>query len=582
MAAPKVDVPLVDDIGRISEQTTAIELEDDEKKGYREESIHNSTSSSENVLDESSPIIYHYLTFETPLPLPSSNSSSKSNAELSPPQPDLKKYTSPFEWSKSRKNFTIWLSCLATLITAWTAGSYAPAADQMSAEWNVSKVAVYVGITTFCCGFAIAPMVLASFSEINGRYPVFVGAGILYFVCQICCAVTHSYPGMLVARFWAGCGSSVFSTMVGGVVSDLYHAEDRNTPMALFSGGALFGTGLGPLVSGFIAQNTNWRWVFWVQVITCGLLVTAVTVFFKETRGSILLSSKAATLNKWMEVRENSGYIGFEMPPSPNSENTSSQRIRWKVKSDEERESLSKMIGISVYRPFHLLTTEPVVFFFSLWVSFAWAVLYLTFGSIPLVFGRSQSFSLEQSGAVFAAMCIGASLSTVLSIYQDHLLAIYLKHSSQNPEKQSKFIKSLDLTSPEARLYFACVESALLPIGLFWFGWTQFSSIPWIVPTLSIGCATMGIYSIYLATFNYLADTYHRYASSALAAQSFCRNMLGGIFPLVTTALFNNLTFQGAASLLGGIGTLLTIVPWVLVLYGPKIRARSKFAREIM
>lgn len=26
-------------------------------------------------------------------------------------------------------------------------------------------------------------------------------------------------------------------------------------------------------------------------------------------------------------------------------------------------------------------------------------------------------------------------------------------------------------------------------------------------------------------------------------------------------------------------GALLTLVPWVLVLYGPKIRARSKFAR---
>lgn len=41
-----------------------------------------------------------------------------------------------------------------------------------------------------------------------------------------------------------------------------------------------------------------------------------------------------------------------------------------------------------------------------------------------------------------------------------------------------------------------------------------------------------GIFSIYLAVFNYLADSYHRYASSALAAQSFSRNMLAGAFPL--------------------------------------------------
>lgn len=34
------------------------------------------------------------------------------------------------------------------------------------------------------------------------------------------------------------------------------------------------------------------------------------------------------------------------------------------------------------------------------------------------------------------------------------------------------------------------------------------------------------------------------------------RNILGGIFPLVTAAMFNNLSFQGAASLLGGLVSL--------------------------
>ena len=92
----------------------------------------------------------------------------------------------------------------------------------------------------------------------------------------------------------------------------------------------------------------------------------------------------------------------------------------------------------------------------------------------------------------------------------------------------------------------------------------------------------MGIFSIYLAVFNYLADTYHRYASSALAAQSFCRNIMGGAFPLFTRQMFIAMTYQGAGSFLGGVGALLTIVPWVLVFYGPRIRARSKFASEIM
>lgn len=171
-----------------------------------------------------------------------------------------------------------------------------------------------------------------------------------------------------------------------------------------------------------------------------------------------------------------------------------------------------------------MLFTEPVVFAFSVWISFSWAVLYLQFGSIPVVFETNHGMNIEQVGAVFTcmlflqddsarwwiltvpAMCAGVIVATFLSIGQDKIASRY---------------KLLPQTA-EARLYFACVESALMPIGLFWFGWTSYPSIPFIVPALAVGCATMGIFSIYLAVFNYLADTYHRYASSAIAAQSCC------------------------------------------------------------
>lgn len=509
-----------------------------------------------------SPIVYHYLDFDTELPSPTSLQALSGHP---PEPPDLRNLGSPFEWSETRKNLITWLSCAVTVLTAYTAGSYAAAAEQLMGKWNISRVAFNVGITAFTTGFSVAPMVLAPFSELNGRKPVFIATGVLFVICQLCCAVTPSYGGMLAARFFTGVGGSTFSTMVGGVVSDIYHTEDRNTPMALFAGAALFGTGLGPLCSGFVAQNVSWRWVFYVQVIADGLIILMVAVFFKETRGSVLLSRRAKVLNKWYAAREEAGYNGFDIHVEGKVDKQS-QRIRWKVKADEERESLAKMIGISVYRPFHLLSTEPVVFFFSLWVAFSWAVLYLTFSSIPLVFTTNHGFNIQQNGAVFAAMCVGALFSTILSIYQEKVARHYGKLSS----------------TPEGRLYFSCIESALMPIGLFWFGWTSFPSIHWIVPTLAIGCATMGIFSIYLAVFNYLADTYHRYASSALAAQSFCRNMLGGIFPLVADAMFNKMTYQGASSFLGGVGALLTIVPWVLVFFGPRIRARSRFASEIM
>lgn len=193
----------------------------------------------------SSPFVWRYLTHETLLPSPSTWD-SRQNASSVPQAPNLKPYDSPFTWSESRKQFTTWLSCLITVVTAYTAGSYSPPSTQMSAYFGVGDVAILIGITTFTTGFAVAPMVLAPFSEINGRRPVFIATGVLFVICQLCCGLTRSYGGMLAARLFTGVGGSTFSTMVGGVISDIYHHQDRSAPMALFAGAAILGTGLGP------------------------------------------------------------------------------------------------------------------------------------------------------------------------------------------------------------------------------------------------------------------------------------------------------------------------------------------------
>lgn len=170
------------------------------------------------------PIIYRYLTFETELPPPTNLGPAQTGSPV-PEPPDLKTCVSPFTWSTSRKTFITCLSCLITAASSYSAGSYGPPSQQMSDYWGVSQTAIYVGITAFTTGFGIAPMFLAPFSEINGRKPVFVATGGLFLVCQLCCAVTRSYPGMILARFFVGVGASTFSTMVGGIISDIYHTE---------------------------------------------------------------------------------------------------------------------------------------------------------------------------------------------------------------------------------------------------------------------------------------------------------------------------------------------------------------------
>lgn len=207
------------------------------------------------------------------------------------------------------------------------------------------------------------------------------------------------------------------------------------------------------------------------------------------------------------------------------------RRMRWKVKNDEERSPIMRMINIYVCRLVHLLFTAPMVFFFSRWVSFSWAVLYATFAAIPL--GVSGKLWL-QCGAMQRSLCIDVHTSG---------------HTDQ-PVSRSHFVL-LKARAPSVRLVrpVAAFANRMLLVRL-----DELASISWIFPVLEIGCATKDRFSIYLAVSNYLAEIYEEYASSALAAQGSCRNLLGGIFPLVIPAMFRNLTFHGVGSLLGSLG----------------------------
>ncbi|KAL8335614.1 hypothetical protein RB601_008596 [Gaeumannomyces tritici] len=612
--------PSRDDIATHSHQGGAVSLA----------SRQTAASPAREVVDENTEITHLYLTFDTPLPIPDTTPRQDDQTTPTAPAPDLTRFADPLLWPRGRKNLMLFLSCVATLLTAYTAGSYAPPARGMAADLHnegtgaasTTHLAALAGITTFCFGFALAPMVLAPLSEVGGRYPVFAASGVVFVASQAACGAARSLAAMLAARLLTGVGGSVFSTMVGGVIADMWRAEERNTPMALFSGAVLVGTGLGPMAGAEIAgggARGAWRWVFWHQVIAAGVLMVALIVLFKESRGSILLSRKARALNKWYEEMEQQGYYGVWVEDAPTlrcggggqdsdleagtpdktaesadekavsrresvATSTSLQRIRWKVKSDEERASIGKVISISVSRPFHLLFTEPVVFFFSLWVSFAWGVLYLTFGGIPLVFEVVYGWRIRQAGYVFGAMIVGSVVATAVSILQERLL--HHRNWDANSDVDTATLspvwlflrRRLPTDVPESRLYFTCLSATLLPVGLFLFGLASRPDSHWMVPTVGVGVATVGIFSVYLATFNYLADVYQTYASSALAAQSCCRNILGGIFPLVTGTLFQNLGPANAGIVLGSIAVVLTLVPWVLVLYGERIRARSRFA----
>lgn len=83
---------------------------------------------------------------------------------------------------------------------------------------------------------------------------------------------------------------------------------------------------------------------------------------------------------------------------------------------------------------------------------------------------------------------------------------------------------------------------------------------------------------IFVGFLNYLVDTYLMYAASAIAANTVARSACGAAAPLFTNYMFEALGIGGGGSLIGGVATLLAVIPFAFYKYGGAIRRRSKFA----
>jgi MFS family permease len=282
--------------------------------------------------------------------------------------------------------------------------------------------------------------------------------------------------------------------------------------------------------------------IYYIQIIYNGALIPVFYLILRETRGDVILATRAKKLRK-----------------------TTGQSIY--AESELEKQSVAVLLRQSFMRPTKMLLTEPVVTFFTLWLSFAWGILFLFFSSVVQTFGDNYGFDNFQSGLVQLAITVGALIGTLMNPLQDWL---YLRTAPRNTERPQTPI-------PEGRLYTSIPGSILFTGGLFMYGWTSTPSLHWIAPSIGVCMVGIGIYSIYMGVVNYLTDAYEKYAASALSAASFGRNMFGAFLPLASFSLFKNLGFGWAGSLLGFIGAVLSIVPVVLLIKGRKVRAKSPF-----
>lgn len=138
---------------------------------------------------------------------------------------------------------------------ALASSDYTGAIPQLCEEYGVSLTTAYLGVSLFVLCFAIDPFFWASLSEIIGRQAVFITAFGAFTAFNVGAACSRSIAALLVCCFFAGVSGSSSLVNTGGVLADIFSAEERSSAMCIFTASLFFGPTLGPIIGSFVGMN---------------------------------------------------------------------------------------------------------------------------------------------------------------------------------------------------------------------------------------------------------------------------------------------------------------------------------------
>jgi multidrug resistance protein len=405
----------------------------------------------------------------------------------------------PHNWSYATRIFATIMIAWIGFIVGFASSIDSAALTQAAADFAVSEVTEILATGLFLVGFGFGALFAGPISETVGRNPVYIVTLAVYMIWIMASALAPNIGAQLVFRFLAGFFGSTPLTCAGGSISDLWDPMERVFAFPVFANAAFMGPIFGPVVGGFIGQSNlvSWRWCEWITLIISGAILALVFFFQPETFAPILLKWKAAHLR---EITGDDRYVAAV-----------------EIRADPFRIRLLH----ALYRPFILVAREPIIMLFALYLTVVYIILFTFLDGYNYVFGVTYGFSEGIIGLSFLGIAIGLCGASVL--------VPLIHHWAKRDLATAKELYGPNARNPpEKRLWFAMLGAPAVPISLLWMGWTNYPSISYwngLVASVLFG---YGILCIFISTYQYIIDSYERYAASALASLTLIRYVAAG------------------------------------------------------
>ncbi|KAJ5109924.1 hypothetical protein N7532_002569 [Penicillium argentinense] len=456
----------------------------------------------------------------------------------------------PQDWPARRKWLVTFSLTIPLFLMPLSSTITTPAVTTIASEFHVdSKITGPLALSLFLLMYCLGPVLFGPLSELYGRLPILQGGNLFYLAFNLAAGFSKSMVQLLVFRLLSGIGASTSLAVGASTMGDLFRKEERGLPVALISLGPVLGSCIGPIVGGFITEYASWRWCFFVTSIAAGVSLVVCYSLSCETYAPVLLQRKKKRCIADYEKSEKSG------------------SRTWKTKFDKDGESLSKRYRRTLFRALYFLGTQPIAQALAWYYGFLYGIIYLLLSSFSDLWMEKYHMDLAIGTINYVAPCCGYLGGALICAFLTD--PVYRRQVAQNKGEGK----------PEFRLPMMVPASLLVPLGLFWYGWSAKYETHWIVLDIGIVLPLMGATIVFQCVSAYLLDTFPLYAASANGTVYILRGLSGFGFPLFGPEMYSSLGYGWGNSLLAFIALAIGCpIPFVLWRYGARLRAASSYA----
>ncbi len=157
-------------------------------------------------------------------------------------------------------------STVANVALPHMAGTFSISRDE--SMWILTFYLVASGI--------VIPMV-DWFCKIFGRKTYFIISTILFTVASVLCGLATSFGMMIFSRILQGIGGGGLLPISQAILLENFPPEKRSKAMAVFGIVIVIAPIIGPVIGGWITENWNWPWIFFIN-----LPIGILTIFLSQ------------------------------------------------------------------------------------------------------------------------------------------------------------------------------------------------------------------------------------------------------------------------------------------------------------